>query len=397
MVETGRVNAEVALKKLFIQVTESHLKKEFSREGVKAALLEIMDLAANIVKSVHNADTGAEVECKAGCHYCCYAQIKLTPAEALLVFSWIEKKFNEQEMALLWKRIKNNRLLTEGKSLKNRVMVKQSSPCIFLKENECSIYPVRPLICRSWTSYSSKACMDAFDSGNHNAEIETSTSSNFIFYLARETVRHLCRSHGVESEPLELPGAMDCCLSNNDPFTQWLQGNHLFEELSVCYGIKESVPSFMEIQVPSFLKRFSLSYKKDCSCIEYFLYSREKKEEISTELILSYDASGKSIHISKFYPEIYREVIPQYMSAACLFLLVHHAASVFEIHCDSFIFLETRNSVFEAFYSRLKDFDFLIDHERISDKCSVRGVFHDLHIETSMIKRAADMAETTIF
>lgn len=383
-----RTNAEDALKNLFVQITNAHLKPDFSQEGIKAAVLEIMDLAANIVESVHGTQTEDRVECKAGCSYCCYNQIRLTPAEALLVFSWIDKEFTDQDQALLRKRIQNNRVLTEGTSLENRVMIKESSPCIFLKQGKCSIYPVRPLICRSWTSYSHKACMDAFQSENHNAEIETSDSSNFVYYLARETVRMVCRYHGVDSKPLELPMAMDCCFSNSDPFTRWLGGEHLFDRLPDWQNMEDSDFSFMDIQVPSFLDRFSLSYQRDGSCIEYFLYSREKEREISTELILSYDSCSKSLNVSKFYPELYQETIHKYMSAACLFLMIHHAASVFGIHRDSFIFLETRNRVFENFYSRLKDFDFLILHERTGDNCNVRGCYHVLPVETSMITPA---------
>jgi len=156
-----------------------------------------------------------------------------------------------------------------------------------------------------------------------------------------------------------------------------------------------SESSFMAIQVPSFLDRFSLSYQRDGSCIEYFLYSREKKMEISTELILSYDAYAKALNVSKFYPELYRETLHKYMSAACLFLMIHHAASVFGIHRDSFIFLETRNQVFEGFYSRLKDFDFLVHHERTGDDCNVRGIYHVLPVETSMITPADDTSIRT--
>ncbi|MBI9088392.1 MAG: YkgJ family cysteine cluster protein [Desulfobacterium sp.] len=392
-----RTNAEDALKNLFIQITSAHLKPDFSQLGIKAALHEIMDLAASIVENVHETQEEDRVECKSGCSYCCYNQIKLTPAEALLIFSWIDTAFTDQDRTLLGERIQNNRLLTEGKSLETRVRVKKSSPCIFLQQEKCSIYPVRPLICRSWTSYSHEACVDAFQSGNHNSEIETSSSSNFVYYLARETVRTVCRYHGVDSTPLELPRAMDCCLTNKEPFTRWLGGEHLFDRLPACRNMEDSTFSFMDIQVPAFLDRFSLSYQQDGSCIEYFLYSREKEREISTELILSYSSHSKSLNVSKFYPELYRETIHKYMSAACLFLIIHHAASVFGIHRDSFIFLETRNQVFEAFYSRLKNFDFLIHHDRTADNCNVRGIYHVLPVETSMITAAEPRAEMTAF
>ena len=143
---------------------------------------------------------------------------------------------------------------------------------------------------------------------------------------------------------------------------------------------------FMESQIPLFLNRFSLSYFKDARCIEYFLYSNEKTDEISKELIVSHDIFSNEINVSKFYPEIYKETLPRYMSATCFFLMMHHAASLFDIHCDCSICLETRSAVFESFYKRLKDFDFIIQRQHVCDNCHVQGCYHDFPVEIGMIK-----------
>ena len=374
--EIERANAEHALEKLFLQVTSFHLEPQFSREGIESALVQLMALAADIVENINKAQGCVRVECGPGCSYCCYSQVQLTPAEALFVFSWIDMEFSHNQLGLLQKRIDNNRRITEGQSLINRVMVKESTPCIFLANGKCSIYPVRPFICRSWSSYSRKACMDAFSTGNHTAEIETSTSSNFVFFLARESIQEACRIHGLESEPLELPRAMDRCLSNTSPFDLWLNGVPVFEIVD---------HSFMDTQIISFFKRFSLSCTGKGPCMEYFLYSREKKQKISTALVLSYDADSKSLNVLKFHPEIYRESIPKYMSAACFFLMIHHAASVFKIPDNSFIFLETGRLIFDTFFSRLKEFHFIMAPVQHPDSCSIRGIYQDFFVETSMI------------
>jgi Fe-S-cluster containining protein len=233
-VDTETRDAAHALGRLFSQVTTAQLEPHFSREGIKAALVQIMALAQDIVKNIDDAQTCAGVECGPGCSYCCYTQVKLTPAEALLAFSWIAQEFSDQDQTLLWQRVDNNRRLTEGQSLSTRVRIKESVPCIFLKEKACSIYPVRPFICRSWSSYSRRACMDAFHTGNHTSEIETSTSSNFVFSLARQSIQTVCHSHGLESKPLELPRAMDCCHAISTPFNLWLQGGQVFEGIVPC-------------------------------------------------------------------------------------------------------------------------------------------------------------------
>ncbi len=392
--ETDAVkHLENTLQHLFIQITDTHLKTGFSRKGIMAAMTEIIDLAEHIIKRVHSEDTKNKVACGPGCGFCCHSEIKLTPAEALLIFSWLDINFTDHDRNLLQERIKNNQALTHGKNLKERVLIKDSTPCIFLKDDVCIIYPVRPLICRAWTSYSSQSCREAFLSGNHNAEIETSDSSNYVFSLARDAVKGVCHCHGLESEPIELPKAMNTCLDFNDPFDHWLHKIPIFS-CNDAYKKLQSYPLlFMETHIPLFFKRFSLSYKRDYSCIEYFLYSLKEKKEISTELIISHNPCTNHLYVSKFYPEIYKEPLTKYMSAVCFFLILHHAASTSGIDKDSFIYLETRCQVFENFYSRLKDFDFAIKYKRPSDNYNIQGIYHHAFVDTSMIKDRQVTAE----
>lgn len=387
--EMDHTDATSALIEIFSNILNFYFDTEVTIEVCRLSLDKIARRAEGIVTRVHAEQAGGGVACGAGCSYCCHAQVKLTPMEALVLFSWLKKTFTEDQQTALKKRITNNRELTEDVDLEHRVGVKDLTPCIFLDKGDCSIYPVRPLICRAWTSYDRATCESAFISGDHTAEIEASASSDFVYSLARHTIEKTCKLRGWAWVSQELPRAMAYCFTQKDLFNRWVQGTAHFKTSSpdVC---SPEIPgcSFMEIQVPAFFRRFSLSYRKDGRCIEYFLYSREKKHEISTSLIVSYDVYAKAINVSKFYPEIYKESFSRYMSAACFFMMMHHAAGLFDIHCDCSICLETRAMVFKSFYQRLKDFDFIIHQCRISDNCNVRGRYHDFPVETGMITLA---------
>jgi Fe-S-cluster containining protein len=81
------------------------------------------------------------LSCKAGCHHCCHQQVTISEAESWLVFR------------------RNYQLIVDHKSiLLHQKKYKCSdyhysdeySRCIFLNEdNQCSIYSIRPLVCRS--------------------------------------------------------------------------------------------------------------------------------------------------------------------------------------------------------------------------------------------------------
>ena len=143
---------------------------------------------------------------------------------------------------------------------------------------------------------------------------------------------------------------------------------------------------FLTVQIPKLLQRFSISYEKnDDTCIEYFLFSKEKLCEISRSLILSHELFSKSLYISKFYPEIYKELNCKYLSAACFYIIAHHAASQFHLTDNCCVNLETDNSVFESFYSRLNDFRFKVHCSRPCDKVYLRGHYHKMGFQTDMI------------
>lgn len=143
--------------------------------------------------------------------------------------------------------------------------------------------------------------------------------------------------------------------------------------------------TFLAIHIPELLERFSLSYEKDQTCIEYFLFSKEKLTEISRSLIVSHEIFSQSLYVSKFYPEIYRELNCKYLSAACFYLMAHHAIRQFHLCDNCCVNLEAEDMVFDAFYSRLDDFDFKVKHNRPSNRVYVRGKYHEIPFSTKMI------------
>ena len=80
--------------------------------------------------------------CSKGCHYCCDVKVAVSMPEA----EFIEIKTGH--------RITNRKKQKIGP--KNK-----TTPCIFLKKGECSIYEARPYVCRTFFSVDDvKLCID---------------------------------------------------------------------------------------------------------------------------------------------------------------------------------------------------------------------------------------------
>lgn len=143
---------------------------------------------------------------------------------------------------------------------------------------------------------------------------------------------------------------------------------------------------FLLTHIPELLERFSLSYEAcDDTCMGYFLYSKEHLTTISRNLIVSHSVFSKSLYVSKFYPEIYRELNCRYLSAACFYLIAHHAIQRFHLADNCWVNLETEDTVYESFYSRLSDFDFKIQYHRPANRSYLRGRYHQIALDTEMI------------
>ena len=130
--------------------------------------------------------------------------------------------------------------------------------------------------------------------------------------------------------------------------------------------------AFLMQHIPELLNRFSISFHQDDSCIEYFLFSKQQQKHISKNLIVSHESFSHSLYVSKFYPELYKELKCKYLSAALFYLMAHHAIGLFHLKENCCVNLESQIDVFNNFYSKLQDFNFQIHHNRPSDNVFVK-------------------------
>ncbi len=119
--------------------------------------LRIQNQAATtkeIYKAIDNFFTVApeenkkEIQCKTGCTACCFIDVEITGDEAAAIVQYCAE----------------NSILIDLEYLKKQAAVGRKSysrlsRCAFLKDNLCSIYPVRPIACRKhWVKTDPALC-----------------------------------------------------------------------------------------------------------------------------------------------------------------------------------------------------------------------------------------------
>jgi Fe-S-cluster containining protein len=101
--------------------------------------------------------------CKVGCKHCCHLIVDTTPIEAEMIYRYVQRDFQKEEMLRLASEISNNlerypKPLNLGTERPDE-QIKQSSqfdvPCPFFSDEwTCTIYQVRPLACRMYVAFS---------------------------------------------------------------------------------------------------------------------------------------------------------------------------------------------------------------------------------------------------
>jgi Fe-S-cluster containining protein len=165
--------------------------------------------------------------CRPGCYFCCHNQIEVTPPEALLLGDYVAQNFSAEEKRRLGERIERAIKLKTGKTPKEVAECRQQLPCPCLIGGRCSVYPVRPLVCRA---------MHALDAGQCEASLNGQDLRPVAHYAHRQVfIRSLvkgllagCRALGCQAGALDLAWALGDCFTRPDPAERWLRGEQVF-------------------------------------------------------------------------------------------------------------------------------------------------------------------------
>ncbi len=218
-----------ALSAYFFQIADAAQKQTVdTSDALFPIIRQVLAAADQVLDSVAGTCESPMPECASGCSFCCHSRIHVIPLEAVVICSYVHKHFSPAAMQGLKARIHTNLSYTRGRSLAQRVAVKDQTPCIFLAHHACSIYDQRPFICRTWNSLSRQACETAFVSGNQNAEIPCLSAPNYVYTLARDVVQSVCETMHLETGRFELVSAMDHCLGMKDAPGDWTGGCTVF-------------------------------------------------------------------------------------------------------------------------------------------------------------------------
>lgn len=116
---------------------------------------DLNTLSENINKSIE-----IPFACAKGCQHCCdKVLIQITEPEAMYIYTYLKSVLEPQELNQFFEQIQKNTIETQHITDMTEY-AKLNIPCIFLNQGVCSIYDIRPFICREYHSFSLEACLN---------------------------------------------------------------------------------------------------------------------------------------------------------------------------------------------------------------------------------------------
>lgn len=161
------------------------------------------ELTDRSIRQVHAAcHDGHRVACRSGCTYCCMVPVAASAPEVLAIATFVREWFDEARQAALDRRVEANISATEGMDMNQRDRVRLDCP--FLEAGKCTIYEVRPIACRGYSSYNVEDCREDYEHPGTGVEGHTNGLRELVFGAIREGLAIACKSASVEYRLLEL-------------------------------------------------------------------------------------------------------------------------------------------------------------------------------------------------
>ncbi|HUT10280.1 MAG TPA: YkgJ family cysteine cluster protein [Thermoguttaceae bacterium] len=116
--------------------------------------------AADARTAEYIATENVSLACREGCDYCCYLRVEAYRLEASAIVDYIRRTFTEKQTADLRARLEKHVDIVDDMTVEQHRT--RNIPCPLLADSRCSVYPMRPLACRSYTSLHVRSCKYSF-------------------------------------------------------------------------------------------------------------------------------------------------------------------------------------------------------------------------------------------
>jgi Fe-S-cluster containining protein len=162
---------------------------------------------------------GEQFDCKPGCSHCCNVRVETSAPEIFQIVTELKKQ-SAESLEDLRQRLCQHVAVVSGSSVADH-----RASCPFLQENLCSIYAVRPAVCRKMHSYDMEKCNLLGSSIPENLDILLKVEA--LIKGTANAYHQIKLSASVH----EIGQAILLALSDHTAEQRWYAGEKVFDEV----------------------------------------------------------------------------------------------------------------------------------------------------------------------
>jgi Fe-S-cluster containining protein len=188
-------------------------------DRTNAAVLQLAEQLHHTTSAAIDAlPSKAQHACAPGCFFCCYLPVDVLAPEAFRIAAHLKQTRSAGELAELVYRLAAPGRRDPG-----------THPCVFLDQGRCSIYEVRPMVCRGYNSLSKERC----EAYHHDASVDLKGTKDRVAGSLAEAMEDGIiaglNALGLDAQWYELASAVLRALETTDGPERWARGEGVFE------------------------------------------------------------------------------------------------------------------------------------------------------------------------
>lgn len=188
--------------------------------AVEAAAVAAHRAESLVAGAMQHEQPEDDIACSRGCSTCCQAKVIVVAPEILRIGEFLRQTRSADELHSLLEKVRQADTITRGLSRDARAEAHVYCPLLD-DEGGCGVHEVRPLVCRSWTSYDAGACVAYW-----RAPVGQPTPPQWPvgYELAQAVLAGLgkaCIDAGFDGLPLEFIAALRIVLERPTAGERW--------------------------------------------------------------------------------------------------------------------------------------------------------------------------------
>lgn len=173
---------------------------------------------------------GPKLSCTAGCFWCCFLRVKVTPLEVLCIADYVRGRCGRGAISSLKQHLAATDAVTRGMGAYQRACAEEACP--LLVDAKCLVYPVRPISCRIYHSLDGSDCEAPLDDDGRCIKARDDICG--LGVGVSEGLTEGLQAAGLHPGLLELTAGLRMALDEPALAEQWLVGKPAFAEAEIA-------------------------------------------------------------------------------------------------------------------------------------------------------------------